>query len=106
MKIDKEAFGAFFDGTPGKSWDDYAARLKNLAAGEVDDRGFSLADHYLGTDEGGTNGGPAMPAAGTADGRKAAAARRIFQSMVWRRRWGWYNKAAATTTRTTTTGRS
>ena len=25
MKIDKEAFGAFFDGTPGKTWDDYAS---------------------------------------------------------------------------------
>ena len=37
-KIDREAFGKFFDGTPGKSWDDYASRLKNAAAGEVDDR--------------------------------------------------------------------
>ena len=37
MKIDKDAFGQFFDGTPGKSWDDYASRLKNAAAGEVDD---------------------------------------------------------------------
>ena len=46
MKIDKEAFGAFFDGTPGKSWDDYAARLKNAGAGQVDDRGFSLADEF------------------------------------------------------------
>ena len=47
-KIDREAFGKFFDGTPGKSWDDYASRLKNAAAGEVDDRGYSLADEFEG----------------------------------------------------------
>ena len=52
MKIDKEAFGAFFDGTPGKSWDDYASRLKNAAAGEVDERGYSLADEFDGVAEG------------------------------------------------------
>ena len=51
MKIDKETFGKFFDGTPGKTWDDYAARLKNAGAGEVDDRGYSLADEYDGTAE-------------------------------------------------------
>jgi hypothetical protein len=51
MKIDRESFGKFFDGTPGKSWDDYAARLKNTAAGEVDDRGYSLADEYDGVAE-------------------------------------------------------
>ena len=48
MKIDRDAFGKFFDGTPGKSWDDYAARLKNAAAGEVDERGYSLADEFEG----------------------------------------------------------
>ena len=53
VKVDRESFGKFFDGTPGKSWDDYAARLKNAAAGEVDDRGYSLADEYDGTAEGG-----------------------------------------------------
>ena len=31
MKIDRESFGKFFNGTPGKEWDDYAARLKNAA---------------------------------------------------------------------------
>ena len=62
MKIDKEAFGAFFDGTPGKSWDDYASRLKNAAAGEVDERGYSLADEFDGVAEG-QPGGPAFPAA-------------------------------------------
>lgn len=51
MKIDRESSGKFFDGTPGKSWDDYAARLKNTAAGEVDDRGYSLADKYDGVAE-------------------------------------------------------
>ena len=43
MKIDKDTFGKFFDGTPGKTWDDYLARLKNAGAGEVDDRGYSIA---------------------------------------------------------------
>ena len=48
MKIDRDTFGKFFNGTPGKEWDDYAARLRNAAAGEVDDRGYSLADEYDG----------------------------------------------------------
>ena len=56
MKIDKDTFGKFFDGTPGKTWDDYSARLKNAGAGEVDDRGYSIADEYEGTAEGGPNG--------------------------------------------------
>ena len=77
MKIDRESFGKFFDGTPGKSWDDFAARLKNAGAGEVDDRGYSLADEYEGTAEGGP-AGPAMPAA-PADLRKAQAAQRRRQ---------------------------
>ena len=51
VKIEKDSFGAFYDGTPGKTWDDYAARLKNAAAGEVDERGYSLADHILRVDE-------------------------------------------------------
>ena len=81
MKIDKEAFGAFFDGTPGKTWDDYAARLRNAAAGEVDDRGYSLADEYDGLAEGGPFG-PAMPAA-PADLRKAQAAARRRQKEAY-----------------------
>ena len=52
MKIDRDAFGKFFDGTPGRSWDDYASRLKNAAAGEVDERGYSLADEFEGVAEG------------------------------------------------------
>ena len=63
VKIDKESFGKFFDGTPGKTWDDYASRLKNAGAGEVDDRGYSLADEFEGSAEGGPTG-PAMPAPG------------------------------------------
>ena len=80
MRIDKESFGAFFDGTPGKNWDEYAARLKNVAAGEVDDRGFSLADHILGTDENGPNGPPyPNPPISAADTRKAQNAYRKRQ---------------------------
>ena len=77
MKIDKDTFGKFFDGTPGKTWDDYLARLKNAGAGEVDDRGYSIADEYDGTAEGGPSG-PAMPAAAT-ELRKAEAAQRRRQ---------------------------
>ena len=75
MKIDKDAFGQFFDGTPGKSWDDYASRLKNAAAGEVDDRGYSLADEFDGVAEG-QPGGPAMPAPPAQLLKAQAAARR------------------------------
>ena len=51
MKIDRETFGKFFNGTPGKEWDDYASRLRNAAAGEVDERGYSLADEFDGVAE-------------------------------------------------------
>ena len=81
MKIDRESFGKFFDGTPGKSWDDYAARLKNAGAGEVDDRGYSLADEYDGNAEGGPFG-PAMPT-GAADLRKAQASQRRRQKEAY-----------------------
>ena len=67
MKIDKDAFGQFFDGTPGKSWDDYASRLKNAAAGEVDERGYSLADEFEGVAEG-------QPAAGRAPNARCGCA--------------------------------
>ena len=64
------------DGTPGKPYDDFEDRLLNYSASEVDDRGWSHADHFQGIDEGGPLG-PAMPAPGTADnGRKALNARR------------------------------
>ena len=53
-----------YDGTPGKSWDDFDERLKNYAAGKTDDRGYSVADHLLKIDEGSING-PALPAIAT-----------------------------------------
>ena len=77
MKIDRESFGKFFDGTSGKTWDDYAARLRNAGAGEIDDRGYSIADEYDGTAEGGPLC-PPMPAA-PAQLLKAQAARRRRQ---------------------------
>ena len=44
------------DGTPGKSFEDFEDRLLNYLSREVDDRGWSLADHLLEIDEGGANG--------------------------------------------------
>ena len=41
-----------YDDTPGKSWDDFDGRLKNYAAGRTDDRGWSIADHFMKVDEG------------------------------------------------------
>ena len=42
-----------YDGTPGKPWEDYEDRLLNSAcAAKSDDRGWSLADHINGVDEG------------------------------------------------------
>ena len=55
-----------YDGTPGKAWDDFLVRLRNHAAGDVDDRGWSVADHLADTDEGGAGvGATPMPAAAT-----------------------------------------
>ena len=53
------------DGRSGDSWEEFNDRLMNYAAGEVDDRGWPLADCFLGADEGGATG-PAMPGAGAA----------------------------------------
>ena len=51
-----------FCGTPGKKWEDYDKRLKDYASGKTDDRGYSLADMFMGLDEGGAAAGaPAMP---------------------------------------------
>ena len=44
-----------WDGTPGDSYDKFEVRLLNNAS-KTDDRGWSLADHMLGTDEGGPTG--------------------------------------------------
>ena len=81
MKIDRDAFGKFFNGTPGKEWDDYASRLRNAAAGEVDERGYSLADEFDGVAEGGPLG-PPMPAA-PAQLLKAQAAQRRRQKEAY-----------------------
>ena len=51
---------AKFDGTAGLTFDVYEEAVLNAAAGRTDDRGWSLADHLLGVDEGGPNGGPGM----------------------------------------------
>ena len=67
-----------YDCTPGTAYDKFQEDLLNVAAGKTDDRGWSLADHLLGTDEGGPNVGatPMPPAAQAADLRKAQGARR------------------------------
>ena len=44
------------DGQPGTPWDDFAERLRSVAAGKTDKRGWSLADTMAGVDEGGTYG--------------------------------------------------
>ena len=46
--------------TPGTDYDKFEERLLNAASGQSDDRGYSLADHMLGLDEG-SPGGPALP---------------------------------------------
>ena len=53
-----------WDGTPGDAWEKFEARLYNNTT-RSDDRGWSLADHLRGADEGQPppNGtGPAFPA--------------------------------------------
>ena len=65
----------FIPTTPGKPWEDFEERLLDVAAGVSDDRGWSLADCFNRVDEGGA-AGPPLPAAGTADGRKALASQR------------------------------
>ena len=72
IKLDFEPY----DCTPGDAFDAFEERLFNNCTA-TDDRGFSLADHLLGIDEGGP-AGPAMPA-GAAANAKAVAARRKRQ---------------------------
>ena len=74
MSIDVKYDFTPHDGTPGKSFEDFEDRLLNYLSREVDDRGWSLADHLLEIDEGGANG-PANPNAG-ADLQKAIKAMR------------------------------
>ena len=42
--------------TPGEDYDRFNERLLNAATVHSDDRGWSLADHMLGIDEGGPGG--------------------------------------------------
>ena len=60
---------AKFDGNAGLTFDVYEESLLNVAAGRIDDRGWSAADLLLGVDEGGPAGGPGMPV--KADTRRA-----------------------------------
>ena len=66
-----------YDGTPGDDYRRFARNLLNAGAATTDDRGYSLADLYMGIDEGGDAGtAPAMPAATSpAELRKAMLAR-------------------------------
>lgn len=64
-----------YDCTPGTAYETFHAKLMNKAASETDDRGWSLADHFMDVDEGGA-GGPAMAGLGAVEVRKATIARR------------------------------
>ena len=64
-----------YDCTPGDGWEVFDQNLQNHCSGEVDDRGWSLADYLLSVCERSPNG-PALPlnnAANAADRRKALA---------------------------------
>jgi hypothetical protein len=62
-----------YNGTPGEEWEKFEERLLNAAADRTDDKGWSLADHFLGIDEGGPRG-PAFP-----NGAPATAAQNAFR---------------------------
>ena len=64
-----------YDCIPGPGWEKFDSDLLIHCTGEVDKRGWSVADHLLGTDEGGATG-PALPttAAANAGERRAALA--------------------------------
>ena len=49
--------------SPGEDYDKFEERLLNAGAAQTDDRGYSLADHFLGIDEG-SAAGPALPVGG------------------------------------------
>ena len=63
-----------YDCTPGDPWDVFSADLLRHGT-KTDDRGYSLADHLLGTDEGGPLG-PAPPVAPAAANKAAIALRK------------------------------
>ena len=65
-----------YDGTPGDDYDKFEERLLVFATRKTDERGYSLADHLLGIDEGSPGGPPLPVGAGAA---KAAIALRQRQ---------------------------
>ena len=68
-----------YDCVPGDGWEKFDSDLLNHCTGEVDKRGWSVADHLLGADEGGATG-PALPSTAPANAverRAALAAQRI-----------------------------
>ena len=70
------------DGQPGAIWDDFSERLRSVAAGQTDKRGWSLADTMDGVDEGGAAAGaPPIPAG--AAGNTANTFRRIRQKRLY-----------------------
>ena len=67
-----------YDCTPGDDWEKFDSDLLIYCTGELDKRGWSVADHLLGIDEGGPSG-PALPANNAAravERRQALAAQR------------------------------
>ena len=51
MSVDVKYDTTPCDGTPGRPWEDFKQRLRNIAT-RTDERGFSLVDHFDGMDEG------------------------------------------------------
>ena len=48
MNVEIKYLTAPHDGQPGTIWDDFAERLRSVAAGQTDKRGWSLADTMAG----------------------------------------------------------
>ena len=66
-----------YDGTPGKPWEDYEDRLLNSAcAAKSDDRGWSLADHINGVDEGSAERDDTQPVSRSLGSGRARRSRR------------------------------
>jgi hypothetical protein len=63
-----------YDGTPGQDYANFEERLLNAAA-RADDRGWSLAEHFMQTDEGSPLG-PPIPGAGAVAAKAQTALRK------------------------------
>ena len=57
------------DGQPGTPWDDFEERIKGVLSGYSDERGWSLADCVMQTDEGSAGGGGKPYAGSLGSGR-------------------------------------